>query len=481
MVMNEAAVFSSLIRTNFASFLWKCFNTIAPGTEFRPNWHIGAIAYNLMRLQRGQIKRLLINQPPRSLKSIAVSVAYVAWCLGHDPRIRIICASYSTELAAELHRQFRMVIGSDWYEELFPLMRLAKDTETEVVTTLGGGRLATSVGGSLTGRGADLIIVDDPLKAEEAQSDTARIRVRDWFTGTLLSRLNDKKHGQIVVLMQRLHEEDLSGHLLEKGNWTHLNLPAIAIVDSIVRIGPQRVFVRREGEVLHPERESRETLEKIKREIGSQTFSAQYQQEPIPLDGHLIKREWFQFYTKLPSKEPGDRLVQSWDTANMIGERNDFSVCTTWRKHRADFYLVDVFRRRLEYPDLLRKIRDLAHRFSADTILIEKAGLGQALLQELENDPPNGFVRPIGVLPKGDKKDRLVAQSARIESGLVHLPTEAVWLSDFLTEILGFPYRRHDDQVDSLSQFLYWATDRLFEDIPMGIGGLPIYGDCHDW
>ena len=199
--MNEVTAFLALIRTDLYSFIWKCFNTIAAGTEFRPNWHIGAIAYQLTRVQNGEVKRLLINQPPRSLKSISVSVAYVAWLLGHDPRVRFIVASYSSELAAALHLQFRMVIDSDWYKQLFPMMRLAKDTDTEAVTTVGGGRLATSVGGSLTGRGGDIIIVDDPLKAEEAQSELARSRVLEWFRGTLLSRLNDKEHGQIIVLM----------------------------------------------------------------------------------------------------------------------------------------------------------------------------------------------------------------------------------------------------------------------------------------
>jgi predicted phage terminase large subunit-like protein len=472
--MNEAVVLAALLRTDFGSFVWKCFNNITPGTNFLPNWHISAIAYQLMRLQCGEITRLLINQPPRSLKSISVSVAYVAWRLGHNPSLKFIVASYSTELAAELHRQFKMVIGSDWYKELFPMMRLAKDTDTEAVTTVGGGRLAISVGGSLTGRGADIIIVDDPLKAEEAQSDVARRKVNEWSTGTLLSRLNDKREGQVIVLMQRLHQDDLAGQLIEDGNYYHLNLPAIASIDTIIPVGPQKVVVRREGEPLHPQRESLETLKNIRREIGSQKFSAQYRQEPIPLGGNYIKRNWLKCYTKLPTQGPGDRIVQSWDTANMTGEHNDFSVCTTWLIRDPDFYLINVFRRRLEYPDLRRKIRSIALEFGADTILIEKAALGHALLQDLDSDPPNQFVRPIGIVPKGDKRDRLLAHSPRIESGQVHLPTEAAWLADFLKEILGFPYSRHDDQIDSLSQFLYWATSPMFE-IPVECG-LPIFG-----
>jgi hypothetical protein len=153
-----------------------------------PNWHVDAIVHQLMRVQAGEVSRLLINQPPRSLKSICVSVAYVAWLLGHDPSRRIIVVSYSNEFAAELHRQFRMVIDALWYRALFPAMRPAKDSGTELVTTAGGSRYATSVGGTLTGRGADLIIVDDPLKAEEAMSETTRRRVIDWYAGTLVSR-----------------------------------------------------------------------------------------------------------------------------------------------------------------------------------------------------------------------------------------------------------------------------------------------------
>ena len=255
-------------------------------------------------------------------------------------------------------------------------------------------------------------------------------------------------------------------------------MPAIATVDTIIRIGPQKVIARRAGEVLHPERESHETLENIKREIGSQRFSAQYQQEPVPLIGNYIKGEWLKYYEQPPVKGPRDRIVQSWDTAYMPGENNDFSACTTWRKQGADFYLLDVFRDRLEFLDLCRTARSLARDFCADTILIEKVGLGSSLFRELQSKPPSGFVSPIGIVPKGDKRDRLIAVSPRIEAGQVHLPAEAHWLADFVTELLQFPYGRHDDQVDSLSQFLHWATHPWSEP-PVRVA-LPIYGGNDD-
>jgi hypothetical protein len=178
-----------------AFFHPKVFATVSPGEPYLHNWHIETIAYQLERVFLGETTRLLINQPPRSLKSICVSVAYVAWLLGRDPTRRVIAVSYSGDFAAELHRQFRQVASSEWYAALFPHTRWAKETGLEFVTILGGGRYATSVGGTLTGRGADLIVIDDPLNAAEAQSEAARKRVIDWFGGSLVSRLNDKRTG----------------------------------------------------------------------------------------------------------------------------------------------------------------------------------------------------------------------------------------------------------------------------------------------
>jgi predicted phage terminase large subunit-like protein len=474
--MNQHAAFDAVLRRDLHSFIWKSFQTILPGTLYLPNWHVDAIVYQLIRVQAGDTCRLLINLPPRSLKSICVSVAYVAWRLGHDPTRRIIVVSYSNELAAELHRQFRMVVDAPWYRAIFPKMRPAKDSGTELVTTAGGCRYANSVGGTVTGRGADLIIVDDPLKAEEAMSEPARRRLIEWYGGTLVSRLNDKETGRIVVVMQRLHEDDLAGHLLRQGNWQHLDLPAIAVEDSVIPIAPGKQITRRQGEVLHAARESKEALERIKAEVGSLKFSAQYQQRPVPAAGNLIQRAWFRFYNRLPDRQPRDRVAQSWDVAMMTGDANDFSVCTTWLMVGPDHYLIDVFRARLQYPELRRQIAGLAARHGAETILIENAGPGMALLQDLRRDLPPGMPWPIGQKPDGSKLDRMVAQTAKIENGHVYLPREVDWLDDFLLELLGFPHSRHDDQVDSVSQHLNWAAkQRFFEQGDRSVGlGLPI-------
>jgi predicted phage terminase large subunit-like protein len=451
-------VLQAVLRTDLTFFIRKVFATVSPGETYLHNWHVDAIANQLMRVHIGQTRRLLINQPPRSLKSICVSVAYVAWLLGHDPTRRVIVVGYSGDFAAELHRQFRRIANSAWYAELFPGTKWAKETGLELVTTQGGGRYATSVGGTLTGRGGDLIIVDDPLNANEAQSEVARKRVTEWYGGSLVSRLNDKQAGAIVAVMQRLHEDDLAGHLLRQGGWDHLDLPAIALEEQIVDIGYGKTHLRRIGDVLHPQRESREALDAIKLEVGSLLFSAQYQQRPVPVEGNLIRRAWFRYFdpADLPAPSWRTRIVQSWDVAIVTGNQNDYSVCTTWRVDNDDAYLLHVFRGRLEYPDLRRKVIALAQEHRPATILVEDAGPGTNLMQDLRSSMPNGMTRPIGVKPEGSKVERMAAQSAKIEAGHVRLPKGAPWLAEFLSELLAFPNGRHDDQVDSVSQFLRW-------------------------
>jgi len=457
---NEAQALKAALRTDLNAFVHKTFNTVSPGDAFLRNWHIEAITHELIRCRGGDNTRLLVTQPPRSLKSICTSVAFVAWALGHDPALRFICVSYSQELASELARQFRLVIDSAWYKDLFPGMRLARDTGHHCVTTRGGGRLATSIGGTLTGRGADIIIIDDPLKPEDALSEAARSQVINWYGSTLISRLNDKKRGVIIVVMQRLHQDDLVGHLLDKGGWQHLDLPAIAPEDQVIRLGEDALYHRATGDVLHPEREPLTTLERIRADLGSLTFSAQYQQRPIPVEGNLVKRDWFRFYDALPGTEHRLSRVQSWDVAGTTADSSDWSVCTTWAMDRKSFYLVDLWRGRLQYPDLKRKVIALQEHHGADMVLIEKAGLGLNLVQDLMADSPVRFPRPIGITPKGDKLTRMEAESARIEAGHVLLPRDAPWMDTYLNELLAFPNGRHDDQVDSTSQFLNWAWQR---------------------
>lgn len=204
--------------------------------------------------------------------------------------------------------------------------------------------------------------------------------------------------------------------------------------------------------MLHADRESLEILESIKRELGAANFSAQYQQAPVPPEGNLVKLGWIKRYSVLPSSRP--RVAPSYDTASKGGIQSDYSAGTTWKVFGSDYYLVDVLRERLDYPSLRTKVIEQARRFWPDVILVEDTALGTALVQDLRN--VRGVPRPIPVVPKGDKISRMAAQSACIEAGQLWLPHRAEWLSEFEAELLAFPRGRHDDQVDSLSQFLTW-------------------------
>jgi predicted phage terminase large subunit-like protein len=431
---------------------------VVPGQELLLNWHLEAITHQLERVRRGETRRLIITLPPHNLKSICASVAFPAFVLGHDPSVRIVCASYAQELTTKHARDCRRVMESTWYKQLFPKTRLdpRKNTESEFETTARGYRMGTSVGGTLTGRGGNLILIDDPMKPAEAMSDTKRAAVAEWYDSTLSSRLDRKTEDAIVLIMQRLHVDDLVGHVLEKGTeWAQLDLPAIAEVAQEVEVGPGRFYHRQADAVLHPDFEPRSVLEVLRADLGSHVFSAQYQQMPVPPEGALIKGKWFRTYAKVPSPQKGDRIVQSWDTASKVGKTNDYSVGTTWLKRKEDYYLLDVLRVRLEYPELLRKIVSHAKARGTKEVLIEDASSGTSLTQDLRRSGP---FRPIVIKPEKDKAVRLEGQSALIEAGHVLLPESAPWLADFLNELLAFPGGRFDDQVDSFSQFLGWAA-----------------------
>ena len=447
----------AVLRTDLPSFIESCFYTLLPTVEFHMNWHIEAIAFHLEQVRRGKIKRLIINLPPRSLKSIICSVAYPAFVMGHDPSARVIAVSYGTELATKLANDFRAILQSPRYRRLFPGTQIsrAKNTEAEVATTENGFRLATSVGGTLTGRGGQLFLIDDPLKPQDALSDSKRQNANDWFYNTLLSRADDKATGAVIVVMQRVHLDDLAGMLMRVSDgWTVLNLPAIAEQDERIQIGEDLYHFRRSGDLLHPQREPMVVLDSLRAELGSDIFSAQYQQNPIPPGGNMIKRDWVWRYDFLPIRTSATRIVQSWDTASKDGGANDWSVCTTWMIHERRFYLMDVCRARMNYPTLKARAIALAEFYEPSKIFIEDTGVGTGLIPELKLLG----LPAIAVTPERNKIARMSIQTAKFEAGLVLFPRNAPWLPTLETELFSFPGSRHDDQIDSISQALLNAS-----------------------
>jgi predicted phage terminase large subunit-like protein len=455
--------FDALLRADLYSFIERAFYELNPETAFAPAWHIELIAAKLEACARGEIRRLIINLPPRHLKSHCISIAFVAWYLGHYAARHVICASYGKDLAEKLARDCRSIIQSAWYQMTFatrlsPLRQAVDD----FMTTDSGTRLATSVGGVLTGRGADLIVIDDPLKPDEALSESQRKAVNSWYDNSLLSRLNDKNKGCIIVTMQRLHQDDLVGHVLEQEGWDVLSLPAIAEEPQSFQI--QGAFGRRivhwqTGEPLHAARESLPVLEGIRRTMGEYNFASQYQQSPMPQGGAIIKSEWLRHCEPADWPTSFSKIVQSWDTANKATELSDFSVCTTWGVKDGDFYLLDVLRKRLEYPDLKKAVIQQRRRFAANKVLIEDKASGTQLIQELRRDGERN-IEPYMPLPGMDKIMRLCTQSTAFETGKVLLPKYAPWLADYTSELLGFPGSKHDDQVDSTTQALHFLRQQ---------------------
>jgi len=316
-------------------------------------------------------------------------------------------------------------------------------------------RLTTSTGGQLTGRGGDIIIIDDPLKAEDAHSETARTKCAEWVRTTLMSRFDNPATGAVVLVMQRLHVDDLAGVLLEAGGWDHLNLSAIADKDARIPISVSRWQERKIGDLLHPARLGMPELDRLKRDLGSLAFSAQYQQSPAPADGNIVKRAWFRYYDPAQLERRSMTIVQSWDTALKGDPSSDYSVGTTWAKDDNNYHLLDLVRVRAAYPDLINTVKGSIEKHEPDIVLIEDAGSGSSLIADL--DYQGIPTRPVKA--RTDKESRLSRVSAMIENGNVHLPKDAHWKDDFMLEVLAFPNGRHDDQVDSMSQALIWMKD----------------------
>jgi len=443
-------------RGSFHMFIWTIFDILheVRGIDFIDNWHVEAMCHELERVHRGENRRLLITVPPRHLKTICTSIGFTAWLLGHNPSTKVILATYGHDLSGSIFADLRRVMESPIYQALFPKTKVARVSGSELVTTKGGGIKATSVGGAVTGRGADVIIIDDLMKAADASSETERQRAKDFVSGTLLSRFDNKQKGIVLSIQQRLHEDDVAAFLLDTGEYQHLNLPAIAEEPQTIPLGKGRMKYRRAGEVLFPQQEPRAVLDRLRAEMGTMLFSAQYQQNPTPPGGNRMRWDVFKHYREAPHRSEFQMVVQSWDTGMTALPGADYSVCTTWGAlNKDEWYLLDVYRARLDYRDLKARLIALKKRFRADKVIIEYANAGIFLVRELTRE--SAFTgTPVSYTPRHDKVLRFETQIGRLEDGDFYIPEEADWLADFKRECLAFPMGRNDDQVDSMTQFL---------------------------
>ncbi len=342
---------------------------------------------------------------------------------------------------------------SPWYKDLFPESAICPGLNTmNKFSTLGHGfRFATSIGGTMTGEGADVLIVDDPITPMQAYSKRHRDRVSNWFDQTLMSRLNDKKNGSVVVVMQRLHKDDLVGHLMKKSGWCMLNLTALNEAPVEYKF-KNFTYYRKEHEPLDPKRMGIKELQEVKKDLGNQAYQAQYLQHPVGLEYIALNPKWLMRVNEMPHLF--EAKYHSWDCACKTGLNNDYSVLTKWGVIDQRYYLLDVVRKKLTFPQLKSAILD--DEDIPDAILIEDASSGQALIQELRQS--NLPVIPI--IPKNSKASRILGISHIMEQGRIFIPSNALWYSELEEEMLSFPDGRHDDIIDSIAQFLIWINSR---------------------
>jgi len=421
--------------------------------------HFSLIEDVMMEVVAGRVKRLIINMPPQNGKSSFISHYFTAWYLGRFPNKKVILTSYEADFAASWGRKARDTL-EQFGERIFGIKVSQKSAAANFwqLENHQGYMATAGAGGPITGKGADLMIIDDPIKnQEEALSVNATQKIIDWYRSTVMTRM--APDGIIIIIMTRWSYEDLVGwiereemkmELSSKNKWHKICLPAIA-----VRNDP---LGRLEGEALWPERYDLDWLQDQRKWLGTHWFEAMYQQNPTPVGGNLIKLNWFRRYTTQPQRDKVEQIVLSIDTAQKDKEVNDYTVIGVWFIFENHYYLVDVLRDRYDHPKLLLIIKHLCEHWRPNTVLIEDKGSGISIIQHLEQETT---IPVISIDPKGDKIMRLQNESASIEAGNVYLPEEGSqpWLPDFEQEIMSFPNSVRKDQVDMLSQFLFWSRE----------------------
>lgn len=465
----EARWESYRLERNFYRFVRAAWNLVDP-TPFCDGWHIKAVCDHLQAVSEGKIRRLLINIPPRHGKSLIVSVLWPVWEWIRKPHTRWLCMSYGADLATRDAVKARLLILSAWFQNRWgDRFNLKRDVnrKTRYENDHGGFRVASSIGGLGTGEGGDRIVIDDPHKADEAQSEEQRDAVVSWWKGTMSSRENDPKSTAWVVIMQRLHEDDLAGYILkEEGeDWVHLMLP--------VRFDPARACVTslpwqdprsRAGELIWPERYGPIEEARLRRKMGSYNAAGQLDQSPAPPEGGIFKRFWFaNRYNTLPKGVELDCLT-TWDlnfdatpgSSYVVG----LAIYFTTTEPR-QYYVVDMFRERIDYADSEHAFQEFAAKHKGiRRHVIEKKANGAALISRMSR-------KMSGVIPWEKGKSKIVCYRAiapLAEAGQIWLPDWgqlSPWVSDFMGEVCGVPTAAFDDIPDALAQGILYVESGL--------------------
>lgn len=457
--MDQSTV-DALYRNNLYYFVLRAFNELYPTRATHYAKHIKLLCHTLQEMLEHPGECPLISMPPRYAKSFVTSICFVAWAMGRNPELKILVASYGDALANEHALTFRNLVTSNWFQDLFPAFELKNEKANHLKTTHGGERFAISVAGAATGFGADIIIVDDIIKAADANSQTKRDEAKRYLDETLFSRLDRKDRGHIVAIQQRFHEDDPAAYMETKG-FTKLCLKAIAEENEEWDLGDE-IWIRNQNEALFPELETIETLEAIRLRITPSVFSAQYQQNPINPGGNIISWHNIQRYAANEVNYADYvGIIQSWDTACTNHENSDYSACATLALHlyTQKWHLIDMHRSKPSYIELERKAIEFARKRKPICIVVECANTGYALCNKLRSElmphrpNPNDPI-VYGMTPRLSKEQRFFTHQNWFEEGKILLPDNAPWLPDFQRELIAFPSGRYDDQIDAVLQAL---------------------------
>lgn len=462
-------------RERLDSFTRRAFATVDPGAVYQHNWHIDAITKHLEACTAGEIRRLIINIPPRYMKSICVSVAWPAWLLGRDPTNKIIVGSYSQDLSLKHSVDTRLVVESPWYKEAFPHTAISRDQneKRKFQTTERGHRISCSVGSAITGEGGDFLIVDDPHSPLEASSDVQRLAAINWFEQTFLSRQNNKEKACVVVIMQRLHEQDLTGHLLAKGGWEHLNLPVIAPKSYTISIGEFTKHVE-EGELLHEERDDIHVITRLRDEMGPYAFAGQYMQTPAPIGGGEFKETWLRYYDRPFSQADRNHFFSGMniyilvDPAHEKKKTSDYSAfIVIGANYDNCFYLLDIVRDKLNPTERVDKVFELHRKYNAlggrpPRVAYEINGhRSDAHYIMRKSREERYYINMVEVDHRTNKLDRIRGLIPLFQRGQILFPAGGIMqgaenLIETLVEkeMLLFPNGIHPDMLDAMAQLL---------------------------
>lgn len=443
-------------------FIKQAWPSLKPHENYDENWHIGYLSEYLKAVELGQTKRLIINIPPRHMKSLLVTVCYPAWCWATNPGLNFIRVSYSATLSLQHNEMSRHLIRSKWYQDNWNdrfNIKYDHDRKDDFENDHEGRMFSTSVGGALTGHGADRIIVDDAQSPKEAHSEAARMHAINFFSQTLQSRLDNPDKGAIIVIQQRLHEKDLTGYILSEGlNYELVKIPITAPKKTVVTYplsGKQ--IVREEGDILQKSRFTQAHLDDLRKSMGSLNYTGQYMQEPAPADGSIFKREWLQSYFNEAPSNTFD--IQSWDMAFKKSEGSAKVAGFVVSKKGADVYVRDLINDKMSFTESVNAVRTLTGKWpNTRAKVVEDKANGPAVNDVLKKEIP-GMVE---FSPQGSKEERAISVTPYFEAGNIHFPNPVTnpWVKDLVEDLVTFPRGSYKDTVDALVQAILYLMEK---------------------